>query len=226
MTMQDYTETIGGRKPLTDFVLTEHADAIRALGKQTVANIIEIGRRLTEVKQLVGHGNWLPWLEREFGWTDKTAENFINIYKLGGKFENFSNLDLPLSGLYLLAAPSTPDEARNKVIKRAEAGEPVGVSDIKETVEKAKRRRHKRHHQRKRGRKASIETTAEPGPQTIKTEGTDDRVLQALALVEEMGPAERRRFLELLKQRYGFSASDVEDVSRNGQECAAHSVER
>ncbi len=47
MNMQDYTETTDGRKPLTDSALAEHADAIRALGKQTVANIIEIGRRLT-----------------------------------------------------------------------------------------------------------------------------------------------------------------------------------
>ncbi len=125
---------------------------------------------------------------------------------------------MPLSGLYLLAAPSAPDEARNEIIKRAEAGEPVGVSDIKKTVEKAKRRRHERHHQRKRGRKASIETTAEPGasaPQTIETQGVGDRVLQALALVEEMGPAERRRFLELLKQTYGFSATDVESGRRS-----------
>jgi len=107
-------------------------------------------------------------------------------------------------------------------------GEPVGASDIKETVEKAKRRHHKRHPQRKGGRKASTETTAEPGaraPQTIKPRGASDRVLQALALVGEMGPAERRRFLELLMQSYSFSATDVE-VSRNGGEWAAQSVEQ
>src|SRR5262249_41070340 len=79
------------------------------------------------------------------------------------------------------------------------------------------------------GRKASIEATAEPrarAPQTIETEGTDDRVLQALALVEEMGPAQRRRFLELLKQEYGFSATDVEELSRNGRESAVQPVEQ
>jgi hypothetical protein len=57
--------------------LAEHADAIRSLGKQTVAKIIEIGRRLAEAKRLVGHGNWLPWLNREFGWTEQTALNFM-----------------------------------------------------------------------------------------------------------------------------------------------------
>jgi hypothetical protein len=38
-----------------------------------IGDIIEIGRLLTEVKKIAGHGNWLPWLDREFGWSDSTA---------------------------------------------------------------------------------------------------------------------------------------------------------
>ena len=49
-------------------VLAQNAEAIRALGKRVIGDIIEIGRRLTEAKKIVGHGNWLPWLDREFGW--------------------------------------------------------------------------------------------------------------------------------------------------------------
>src|SRR5262245_14339492 len=200
MTMQDYTETTDGRKLLTNSTLAEHADAIRQLGKRMVADVIEIGDRLSECKRICRHGKWLAWLEREFGWRVDTANRFIQLRKLSNQIPQVAEFDLPLSGLYLLAAPSTPDEARNEIIKRAEAGEPVGVSDIKETVEKAKRKRHKRHHQRKRGRKASIETTTEAGaraPQTIKPRAAGDRVLQALALVEEMDAAERRRFLDV-----------------------------
>jgi Protein of unknown function (DUF3102) len=118
--------------------LAAHAVAIWQLGKQTLANVIEIGKRLTECKRIVGHGNWLPWLDREFGWTDKTAENFINVYKLSGKFENFSNLDLPLSGLYLLAAPSTPEAARAEIIERAEKGEKIKVADVNNKIRAAR----------------------------------------------------------------------------------------
>jgi len=32
-----------------------------------IRDIIEIGRRLTDAKAIAGHGNWLPWLEKEFG---------------------------------------------------------------------------------------------------------------------------------------------------------------
>jgi hypothetical protein len=111
----------------TPIALAEHAAVIRALGKRVVGDIIEIGRRLTDAKKIAGHGNWLPWLEREFGWTDKTAERFMQVHS---KSDKLSNLDVPVSGLYLLAAPSTPEEARAEVIERAEQGEALSVSDV------------------------------------------------------------------------------------------------
>jgi hypothetical protein len=120
-----------------DPVLAEHVSAIRTLGRRTVENVIEIGRRLTECKKLVGHGNWLPWLEREFGWSDRTALNFMRVAELS-KSETVSNLNLPVKALYLLAAPSTPDEARDEIIERAQAGEPVPVTEVKRIIEDTK----------------------------------------------------------------------------------------
>src|ERR1700730_4793538 len=99
------------------------ASTINALRKRVSGDVIEIGQRLVD-KALAGHGNWLPWLEREFGWTDDTALNYMRVYE---KFKNrnFRDLDLPVSSLYLLAAPSTPPEAVETVIERAKAGEKV-----------------------------------------------------------------------------------------------------
>jgi DUF3102 family protein len=62
-------------------------DTINALRKRAGEDIIEIGCRLIEAKAIAGHGNWLPWLEREFGWTDKTAENYMNVFRLLHRFE-------------------------------------------------------------------------------------------------------------------------------------------
>jgi hypothetical protein len=109
-------------------------EVIRALGKRVIANVIEIGRRLSESKQLCGHGNWLPWLEREFGWTDDTALNHMRCADLA-ESRNFRDLSLPVSGLYLLAAPSTPEEARQQVIERAESGERLSVKDVKKLID-------------------------------------------------------------------------------------------
>ena len=72
--------------------------------------IIEMGQHLIEVKAAIGHGNFLPWLEAEFGWSDRTAARLIRVAE---KFDKLSNLDsVSPSALYILAAPSTPDDVR------------------------------------------------------------------------------------------------------------------
>jgi hypothetical protein len=119
--------------------LARHATEIRRLGKQVVSDVIEIGRLLVESKELVGHGNWLSWLEREFQWTDDTALNYMRVHELA-KNRNFRDLsNIPLSGLFLLAAPSTPETAKQEAIGRAEAGEPIPLNTVKEIVGRASR---------------------------------------------------------------------------------------
>ncbi len=113
--------------------LADHAEAIRALGKQMIAGTIEIGRRLIEAKVICGHGNWLPWLDREFGWKENTARNFMRVAELA-KSAKFEDLNVPVSGLYLLAAPSTPDSVRDDVLRRAAAGEAFSVAEIKREI--------------------------------------------------------------------------------------------
>jgi hypothetical protein len=67
---------------------------------------------------------------------DETARRFIGVYDLVGKSHKLLNLEIPVSGLYMLAAPSTPDEAREAVIARAEAGEKLSVADVRATVDR------------------------------------------------------------------------------------------
>jgi Protein of unknown function (DUF3102) len=117
--------------------LAQRAQAIRALGRRTIANIIEIGEHLTAARNLCDHGQWLPWLEREFGWSDRTALNFIRVHEMS-KSENFSDLSVPVSVLYLLARPSTPEAARREVFDRAERGDPPSHAEVEAAIEEAK----------------------------------------------------------------------------------------
>jgi hypothetical protein len=120
--------------------LAAHVIAIHALGKQTIDNVIAIGARLTKCREIVGHG-WRQWLEAEFKWTYKTADNFINIYKLAeSRCENFSHLNLPVSALYLLAAPSTPEAICDEIISGAKAGKEFKVADVQAKVRGGKAR--------------------------------------------------------------------------------------
>jgi len=123
--------------------LAEHANAIRRLGKQTVENVIEIGRHLTEAKAEIKKlgRSWGDWLEAEFQWSDQQARRFMHIFERKSELNKLLNADLPVSALYLLAAPSTPKEARDEIAERAEAGETILVAEAKRVVEDAKRER-------------------------------------------------------------------------------------
>ena len=120
----------------SDVALAQHAEVIRALGKRVVHDVIEIGRRLTDAKARGGHGNWLPWLKREFGWSDSTALRYMQAHQFATD-KSVTVTDLSLKSLYLLAAPSTPEAARDEVIERSEAGEHLTPAQIKETIAKA-----------------------------------------------------------------------------------------
>jgi hypothetical protein len=119
-------------------ILDEHAEAIRACGKRTIEAVLEIGCRLAEAKKLLGHGNWLPWLQREFDWSEDTAERFIALHALRRQIPQLAELSIPLSGLYLLASPSTPPEVVEAIVAKTQDGEKVGVTEIKAAIHGAK----------------------------------------------------------------------------------------
>jgi hypothetical protein len=114
--------------------LAEHAAEIRRLGKRVVGDVIAIGRHLAEARRIVGHGGWLPWLKREFGWSERQAQRYMSVVEAAVKSDNLSDLEIPVSGLYLLAAPSTPVEARDEIVARAKAGETISTKTIKQAI--------------------------------------------------------------------------------------------
>jgi hypothetical protein len=90
--------------------------------KQTAQGIIEIGQRLIEVKEKLGHGNWLPWLKTELDWSQQTASNFMRVAQRF-KLPNIGNLDFAPTALYLLASSS--EEAREEALSLTESGEKI-----------------------------------------------------------------------------------------------------
>lgn len=82
---------------------------------------IEIGRRLCEAKDLLAHGEWLPWLSRETEFSDRTAQNYMRAFReygadqmwlLGPETNTKTFADLPISkALALLSVPESEREA-------------------------------------------------------------------------------------------------------------------
>jgi hypothetical protein len=126
----------------TDQFLAEKADAIRTLARRSV---FEIGKHLVEARDKCPHGKWLPWLQDEFGWSHTTADKYMAIYTAmkDGQIAPKLQFGLSISSLALLAAPSTPEEARadvaeqaKAVIKQAKPGKKIPHAQVKATVDK------------------------------------------------------------------------------------------
>ena len=119
------------------------ADRIRERLKKTLEDLIEVGSDLLVVKEALPHGQFLPWLKAEFGWSERTAQNFMSVAE-SFKSAKFADLPIQPSAAYLLAAPAVPDEARQVAIEKAEAGEEITFSSAKEIVAEAKKKGKKK----------------------------------------------------------------------------------
>jgi hypothetical protein len=112
------------------------ADEIRSK-IETVGDIIAIGGLLVEAKKQLGHGKFLPWIEREFDFSERTAQNYMKARKFALKYETVADLQLTPSALYVISDDSptsinTPQgimavlkEAAEKRVTRERADEIV-----------------------------------------------------------------------------------------------------
>lgn len=98
---------------LTEFNIEKTTAEILILKDQTAQNIIEIGRRLIEVKERLEHGEYLKWLKEKVDFTERTAQRFVKVATV------FSNTT-PVSHLgtrKLLALAGLDEEDRQEVMK-------------------------------------------------------------------------------------------------------------
>jgi hypothetical protein len=113
-------------------VVQQRTGEIRTLVRRAAQDIIDIGQKLIEVRDKLPYGQFEEWTKTEFDWTRQTAYRFIQVAERFGSCNNL--LQLAPSALYLLAAPSTPEAARQEAIERAEAGETITYSAARELV--------------------------------------------------------------------------------------------
>jgi hypothetical protein len=106
------------------------ANKIRSLVKAQVDHILDIGGKLATVKATLGHGHFGPWLKAEFGWSERTAQRYIQAAEWAeGKSDTVSYLEP--SVLYLLSAPSTSQKIQTEMLDRLETGVPLSTGDIR-----------------------------------------------------------------------------------------------
>ena len=101
---------------------------------------IEIGRRLVEAKEMLNHGEWLPWLERETEFSNSSAQRYMKLFDeygasqqgLFGPETNSPTLgNLPISKA--LALLSVPESDRIDFAEQVDA-EHISVRELEEKI--------------------------------------------------------------------------------------------
>ncbi|MDF5720158.1 MAG: DUF3102 domain-containing protein [Rhizonema sp. PD37] len=123
-------------------IVLQRTNEIKVLMRRTAQDIIDIGQRLIEVKQHLEHGNFRNWLKFEFNWSVSAATKFMQV-ALQFKCIKLTHLNLTASTLYLIAAPSTPEQVRKEVIERASNGENISYNKAKAIVSQRKKTKKK-----------------------------------------------------------------------------------
>ena len=114
-----------------EFLLQETKE-IKSLMKRTVEGIIETGERLHRVKQRLQHGEFMTWVENEIKCHYSTALHFMRVWEtFGEQKEQIVDVGINVSVLYLLSAPSMPEELRTEIVEMAKAGNLVSFAEAK-----------------------------------------------------------------------------------------------
>ena len=107
-----------------EVITQEILDAKRRGGEA----ILTIGRCLTEAKQTIPHGEWLPWLNERVEFSERTARNFMRLSREWSNRQALADLGAA-KALTLLALPAEEREsfiAENHVV----GGEEKTVIDM------------------------------------------------------------------------------------------------
>ncbi|MEM6597939.1 MAG: DUF3102 domain-containing protein [Cyanobacteria bacterium P01_C01_bin.69] len=129
----DYDSLDAGQRSLVQ----QRTGEIRERLRRSAQDVWEIGQKLSDVRSRLKYGQFLTWIKAEFGWSQRTAYNFINVYEtFGDRFANLAKVNIATSLLYQLASPSVPEELRKQILRAAEQGDTMTAKELRATIQK------------------------------------------------------------------------------------------
>jgi hypothetical protein len=117
----------------------EHLTAqAKGILKRTAEDILELSRVCHEFREEFGYKAYVEWVEDDLGLNSRMGDRMLNVFDKFGITDNLSVNSIGVSALYALAAPSTPDAAREEAIAKVEAGERITHAEAQELIRSAK----------------------------------------------------------------------------------------
>ncbi len=94
----------------------------------TIQHAIRCGELLLEMKQRVGHGNWLAWVQEHFEASERTARNYMEIAKSAAVADLHNDTTIR-SALRALASRSQPKQPKKDQTIEIAANSNVPIQD-------------------------------------------------------------------------------------------------
>jgi hypothetical protein len=109
-------------------------DELHAALRRETADILTIGRLLSEAKEKIPHGEWLPWLKTEFSMSERSVQKYVKAADYAAKYELGADLNLSPTALFLLSRYDQREIA-DAVIKAAKE-KCLECDQVKEIIHK------------------------------------------------------------------------------------------
>ena len=100
---------LASTRPRTIEAVTEE---ILDIKQRVTEDFMELGQRLCEAKELLPHGEWLPWLEQRVQFSERTAQKFM---QLAREYESNPKLASDLGREKAFALLALPKEEREQI---------------------------------------------------------------------------------------------------------------
>ena len=112
--------------PRTIETVTEEAKEAVA---QIATGFMDLGDRLIEAKEMLPHGEWLPWLEREMHFSERTAQKYMAIAR---EYKGNPQLASDLGSEKAFALLALPREEREEIAQHGATvdGKTKAASDL------------------------------------------------------------------------------------------------
>lgn len=208
-----------------DTIATEINTIKRQTQKIMLASSIEIGKRLTEAKDMIDHGSWGKWLQDNVNYSERTAQNLMRVYdQYGDKFgmtemdslfaSGAPNVFEELSYTQALALLSLPTDAEREEFVKGNDVASMSTRELQEAIKARKEAEDRAMDAEKRAWEAK-EKLKEAENRALQAENKARNAEQSDLYDERLTAAERER--DVLQKRV-LELEARPEISDAGQE--------
>jgi hypothetical protein len=106
------SQTGSNRLPIIAATISEHIDAANAATRRALEHAIAAGALLIEAKELVAHGEWLPWLQANCRLSERQARTYMRLARHRHRLESAVAADLTIAAAEALVGKPKPERPR------------------------------------------------------------------------------------------------------------------